>query len=192
MTPSSYKNISKVVQTRKSPWGHHWMDAFHWSRITAVHWLLGHLWCLREDQANMGGCRFCILGLWCEDIRRSWPLQRNWILYSFTYGSSAACAWLQNMFSSSHLDGFSSVRFLMRYVQTFSCACAPVFPTRRLKRGGIMICAPPCSLMGPACSSVHRRNKLNPRGNERNFKTRLSNRIWESFEPWIKAGYELL
>ena len=43
---------------------------------------------------------------------------------------------------------------------------------------GIIVSAPPCSLMGPACASVHCRSVDFPEGDLSNFKVRLSQRIW--------------
>ncbi|CAL1166269.1 unnamed protein product [Cladocopium goreaui] len=51
----------------------------------------------------------------------------------------------------------------------------------KLKQEGILICAPPYSLFGPACSSIHRRTRDNPAGDQSNFKVRLAQRIWKSF-----------
>ena len=51
----------------------------------------------------------------------------------------------------------------------------------RLDRRGIVIAAPPCSLYGPCCASVHRWSHANVRGNMDNFKVRLAWRIWTSF-----------
>ena len=48
----------------------------------------------------------------------------------------------------------------------------------RLRTNGILVCAPPCSLMVAACQSVHQRTLANPEGNQKNFKVRLSRRIW--------------
>ena len=54
-----------------------------------------------------------------------------------------------------------------------------------MKDDGLMMACPPCSLFGPACSSVHRRCWDNPYGNTKVFKVRLANRIFMSFVPWM-------
>lgn len=46
---------------------------------------------------------------------------------------------------------------------------------------GCIVAAPPCSLYGPCCSSVHKRTKQNVLGNLKNFKVRLARRIWVNF-----------
>lgn len=56
----------------------------------------------------------------------------------------------------------------------------------RLDRRGIVIAAPPCSLYGPCCASVHRRSHANVRGNMDNFKVRLAWRIWTSFAVFLE------
>ena len=48
----------------------------------------------------------------------------------------------------------------------------------RLRDNAFICTAPPCSLMGPACASVHRRTWDAPQGDLKNFKVRLSNRIF--------------
>ena len=53
----------------------------------------------------------------------------------------------------------------------------------RLVHDALCVCAPPCSLFGPACTSVHRRHILGPAGDESVYKVRLSNRIWRNFVP---------
>lgn len=50
------------------------------------------------------------------------------------------------------------------------------------------LAAPPCSLYGPACSSVHKRSRTNVRGDLANFKVRLARRIWTNFV----AGLDVL
>lgn len=55
----------------------------------------------------------------------------------------------------------------------------------RLLDGGILVCAPPCSLFSGACASVHRRTKRNPFGNRKNFKVRLAERIWRN---WVSCS----
>ena len=47
----------------------------------------------------------------------------------------------------------------------------------RLKQHGLLFAGPPCSLFVFMSSSVHRRSARHPRGDERNFKVRLSNLI---------------
>ena len=54
----------------------------------------------------------------------------------------------------------------------------------RLADNGLVVAAPPCSLYGPACQSVHQRCVQNPGGNWQVFKVRLAWRIWTSFVPW--------
>ena len=63
--------------------------------------------------------------------------------------------------------------------------------TTRLTDEGLIVAAPPCSMFGPACSSVHRRSLSAPQGDLRNFKVRLSNRIWMNFVTglhWVRTG----
>lgn len=48
----------------------------------------------------------------------------------------------------------------------------------RLRDGALVVCAPPCSMMGAAASSVHQRSDARPYGNQQSMKTRLSNRVW--------------
>lgn len=55
----------------------------------------------------------------------------------------------------------------------------------RLKNQGIIICAPPCSLFSPACASVHRRTFENPEGDQKVWKVRLAQRIWENMATGI-------
>jgi hypothetical protein len=55
------------------------------------------------------------------------------------------------------------------------------YSTLRIKRQGLLVGAPPCSLLGPACSSVHRRSVAKPLGDISRWKVRLSNRIWFNF-----------
>ena len=54
----------------------------------------------------------------------------------------------------------------------------------RLADRALIVAAPPCSLFGPACSSIHRRSLLQPEGDLNNFKVRLARRIWLSFVLW--------
>ena len=62
------------------------------------------------------------------------------------------------------------------------------FPYRlshlRLRDDGLIVAAPPCSLYGPACASVHKRSALNPAGDLSNFKVRLARVIHNNFVPW--------
>lgn len=62
-------------------------------------------------------------------------------------------------------------------------ACV-IFSRARLKSDGLLMAGPPCSLMGPACSSVHKRHDGNTLGDIRVWKVRLSNRIWVNLAPW--------
>ncbi|CAK9027613.1 unnamed protein product [Durusdinium trenchii] len=49
-----------------------------------------------------------------------------------------------------------------------------------------LICAaPPCSMYGPACASVHRRSNDNVLGDLSNFKVRLARRIWVNFASFL-------
>ena len=48
----------------------------------------------------------------------------------------------------------------------------------RLHDNALVTLAPPCSLMGPACSSVHKRKAACPQGDLNVWKVRLSNRIF--------------
>lgn len=50
----------------------------------------------------------------------------------------------------------------------------------RLHHGALVMLAPPCSLMGPACAAIHGRNYQNPCGNQDVYKVRLSQRIWRN------------
>lgn len=52
---------------------------------------------------------------------------------------------------------------------------------------GLVVAQPPCSLMGPACQSVHKRSKANPAGDQSNYKVRLSQRIWLNTVPFQVA-----
>lgn len=56
-----------------------------------------------------------------------------------------------------------------------------VWSVPRLHNGGVMVCAPPCSLQGPASAAIHKRSHSCPYGNTARFKVRLSNRIWSNF-----------
>lgn len=51
----------------------------------------------------------------------------------------------------------------------------------RLRDDGFICAAPPCSLFGPACASVHKRNWHNVEGDKKVFKVRLANRVWKNF-----------
>ena len=64
-----------------------------------------------------------------------------------------------------------------------------MMPHDRLKDGAALVAGPPCSLMVNACVSVHKRAADNLRGDESNFKVRLSNRIWENFAPLLSARF---
>lgn len=44
--------------------------------------------------------------------------------------------------------------------------------------------SPPCSLLGPACASVHKRCAENPEGDQSRYKVRLCQRIWKNFVAW--------
>ena len=55
----------------------------------------------------------------------------------------------------------------------------------RLFPDGIALSAPPCSLYGPACASVHKRSFANVRGDLGNFKVRLARTIWCNFVSWL-------
>lgn len=52
---------------------------------------------------------------------------------------------------------------------------------------GVALAAPPCSLYGPACSSVHKRSRTNVRGDLSNFKVRLARRIWNNFVECMRV-----
>ena len=54
----------------------------------------------------------------------------------------------------------------------------------RLVQRGLVVSAPPCSLYGPCCSSIHRRSTANPYGDMSNYKVRLARLIWSNFVPW--------
>ena len=56
----------------------------------------------------------------------------------------------------------------------------------RLFPSSLVVSAPPCSLYGPACSSVHKRTAENPLGDLSNFKVRLAKRIWLNFVACLK------
>lgn len=49
-----------------------------------------------------------------------------------------------------------------------------------MRSDGLVAVAPPRSLFGPCCSSVHRRSEANVWGNIHSWKVRLSNRVWMS------------
>lgn len=67
-------------------------------------------------------------------------------------------------------------------LRSWSCLCLlMLWFMPRLKDDALICATPPCSLMGPACASVHRRSLSNPLGDVRRFKIRLSNRIWANF-----------
>ena len=51
----------------------------------------------------------------------------------------------------------------------------------RLQDDGLLMCGPPCSMFGPASSSIHRRSVDMPEGDLSRWKVRLSNRIWGNF-----------
>ena len=53
----------------------------------------------------------------------------------------------------------------------------------RLAPQGICMAGPPCSLHVSASQSVHCRSEGRLLGNTRNYKVRLSNRIWTNFVP---------
>ena len=53
----------------------------------------------------------------------------------------------------------------------------------RLFEKAAIICAPPCSLFSPACSSLHMRSFWRPEGNPTVFLVRLSQRILHNFVP---------
>ena len=61
------------------------------------------------------------------------------------------------------------------------CVASPLAFHLRLRDGGLVAAAPPCSLFVPACASVHKRSIARPRGDQRNFKVRLAGRIWTNF-----------
>lgn len=48
----------------------------------------------------------------------------------------------------------------------------------RLHDNALVTLAPPCSLMGPACSSVHKRTAARPQGDLTVWKVRLAQRIF--------------
>ena len=50
----------------------------------------------------------------------------------------------------------------------------------RLCNDAWIILAPPCSLMGPACSSIHQRSLEHPEGDLGRYKVRLAQRIWSN------------
>lgn len=92
------------------------------------------------------------------------------------------------LYARSNIQAFCSsmgLSTLCWYVVLYWAYQPHVCPTQmRLKQDGIMVCAPPCSLYGPACSSIHQRTKQNPAGNLQNFKVRLARRIWVNFVAW--------
>ena len=59
----------------------------------------------------------------------------------------------------------------------------------RLCDGGLLVCAPPCSLFGAASSSVHKRSVANPAGDQTRFKVRLAQRIWKSFVSRLRRKH---
>ena len=58
-----------------------------------------------------------------------------------------------------------------------------LFVLLRLVDNGLVAAAPPCSLYGPACASVHKRSVDRPEGDLKRFKVRLARRIWYNFVP---------
>ena len=60
----------------------------------------------------------------------------------------------------------------------------------RLRDQALIMAAPPCSLYGPACSSVHKRTADRPEGDQRVFKVRLAHRIWANMVAWIGCDVE--
>lgn len=69
----------------------------------------------------------------------------------------------------------------LTYLQIMFVCLSASWLILRLKEGALIAAQPPCSLMGPACSSVHRRTSANPAGDRTRFKVRLAERIWRSF-----------
>ena len=72
---------------------------------------------------------------------------------------------------------------------SISYYCIFVFP--RLTNSALVVAAPPCSLYGPACASVHRRSASNPMGDLKVFKVRLARRIWLNFVARTKKEVQL-
>ena len=89
----------------------------------------------------------------------------------------------------TYIDRFTNTR-----VNTLKNVKEQIFPfvsttlQPRLKNGGMLTCAPPCSLFVPACSSVHRRTFANPEGNQAILKVRLAQRIWKNMDSWIRKS----
>ena len=99
-------------------------------------------------------------------------------ILSFIHGNTG-CRLSQNIpiLNRAQVVNGSSCQVLILSFQKF--AALP-----RLDPHGIVIAAPPCSMYGPACSSIHKRSLKNPRGDMNNFKVRLAWRIWTSFASW--------
>eukprot|EP00435_Cladocopium_sp_Y103_P072988 s131_g42.t1 len=57
----------------------------------------------------------------------------------------------------------------------------------RLAPNGLCMAGPPCSLHVSASQSVHERSEICLQGNCKNFKVRLSNRIWRNFAEFLRA-----
>ncbi len=61
----------------------------------------------------------------------------------------------------------------------------------RMIEGGLVVCAPPCSLYSAACQSVHQRTPTNPGGNLAVYKVRLAHRIWANMAPGLHSIFDV-
>ena len=73
----------------------------------------------------------------------------------------------------------------------FSISYYCIFAFPRLTNSALVVAAPPCSLYGPACASVHRRSASNPMADLKVFKVRLARRIWLNFVARTKKEVQL-
>ena len=74
---------------------------------------------------------------------------------------------------------------------TLNGLCAVIIMVLRVKEGGLVWLAPPCNLFSWMSSSVHKRSKLNPRGNLSLPTVRRSNKIARIAAGLVRLAHAL-
>lgn len=138
--------------------------------------------CIGTGCQNLVQSRISVCGVWREDFTHSRYMHRDWYESVAFHGSTvswhAVCIilhWILYIFPMLY---FLNIWTPFCRVWALGRHFVVILWSLRLRDNAFICAAPPCSLMGPACASVHRRTWDAPQGDLKNFKVRLSNRIF--------------
>ena len=165
--------IAQVVPCRRSC---RRTCALPWAECHAICPNFALFWplrCIGTGCQNLVQSRISVCGVWCEDFTHSRYMHRDWYESVAFHGSTvswhAVCIilhWILYIFPMLY---FFNIWTPFCRVWALGRHFVVILWSLRLRDNAFICAAPPCSLMGPACASVHRRTWDAPQGDLKNF-----------------------